>query len=97
MTNLKICRKDFSIFFDSFEEVSRRYAEELGKLPKEATNITSSFEIEEEYGSTRPVLEISYYMPKTEAELMLEARQAELDRARKLEIYLKLKSEFKDD
>lgn len=97
--NLKAVRKVISVSYDSLESVNKAYVEYVKTIPSDATNITSVFEAQQEDYSDyyRPVLEISYYVPKTEEDI-----RAEYLRKRNLETqerahYLELKKKFGND
>lgn len=79
--NLKSVCKKISVTYCSLENVLKAFETIKASIPKNATNICTSFEATQEdfSDSYYPCLEVTYHVPKTEADYQAE-RKEELKR-----------------
>lgn len=94
--NLKHIRKTLNVNDNSLDEVITIYEEFKKTLPENAVNIKTCFETEGDYDSTSTVLEITYYIPKTEEDIDNEKRAAVVYQERQRTLYLDLKKKFEN-
>jgi hypothetical protein len=96
---LKVVTKTISVSYDSIEEVVKSFEAYKTTIPANASNITTRFEVEQEAYSDSymlPVLEVSYYVPKTEEDIKEEERRKRNLETQERARYLELKKKFEN-